>query len=761
MADTTTQAAITPADSAESDVPVDQLPMAPDVELESDTVELDRVVPHPGNPRRVLGDLADLIPSIRTQGVIQPPVVLPAARVAAVWPEHAQALADAEFVVLVGHRRRAAAARAGRTRIPVLIRRDAIADDRLAQLDAMIGENTARKALTPVEEARAFAEQIAGGRKQYEVATRAGRSQSHVSKRLALLQLPPQMLAQLETGQALDADDDEDQDAPEREPLEIQDALAYVRESGGDQFVMLAAHKLAPHRRHWSVADLCREVRREQARRTQREALTKKAQDEGVPLIDDPEKRFGGYWKAREQRLEGKKAIAAARKAGTLAAHITDGGLAYYSTATKPPKKTDNRSEAEEQRITDERERRKAMTARAEAAAGLAAAAPKLPEAAAADIVDAWLYAPGNDVAQLAHKWLLAAGVGPDAALPHYRWWEQVRRGDWRTRVHAAHALALARHECHARATYHTWDQHDAAWLARLREQAGYIISPWEQARLDAIGTPLPAGRPQVAALTYDPDGDQCWVLYLDLAADEPAAWAGHLEDPDEGADAQSWAEALLNDEYGLDVTGWQPGQLGDRPAQLATFAADDDDDHDEDVGAGGELVDQDDAAPAGPGEYRLLYSGIDGLWMLLHDDEHLADHDGLHEDDLDGACNWATTVAGVDCDRQVQGWQSRVGAGAGGTEYVAEFVPAAGRPAKRSAEPPAPRLAWTQDHGWAVHTGASAEPVASTGPDIQAEDPVAAQTWAAEQLGYDGVEVVRWTAAPDGQPGYTAVVAS
>jgi len=50
---------------------------------------------------------------------------------------------------------------------------------------------------------------------------------------------------------------------------------------------------------------------------------------------------------------------------------------------------------------------------------------------------------------------------------------------------------------------------------------------------------------------------------------------------------------------------------------------------------------------------------------------------------------------------------------------------------------------------------------VAATGPDIQAEDPVAAQRWAAEQLGIDDVEVVRWTACPDGQPGYTAVVAS
>jgi ParB/RepB/Spo0J family partition protein len=268
VADTRTPTAGTVAapDSVESAVPVDELPMAPDVELDSDTVNLDRVAAHPGNPRKVLGDLSDLIPSIRTQGLIQPPVVLPADRVAAAWPEHAAALAKAkaDWVVLVGHRRRAAAIEVGRAKMPVLIRRDAIADDRLAQLDAMIGENTARKALTPVEEARAFAEQEAGGRKQHEIAARAGCSQSHVSKRLQLLKLPASMLAELETGQNTDDDDDEDRDDRTKTPLQIKDALAYVKAAEGDQFVMLAAYKLRrEHRHHWSAAQLVAEVRRE------------------------------------------------------------------------------------------------------------------------------------------------------------------------------------------------------------------------------------------------------------------------------------------------------------------------------------------------------------------------------------------------------------------------------------------------------------------------------------------------------------------
>jgi ParB family chromosome partitioning protein len=361
---------------------------------------------HPANPRTELGDLADLEASIAEQGLLQPPIVLPADRVAAAWPDHAAAItaAGAAWVVLMGARRRTAAGNiAGddpNARLPVLIRTDPVCDDPLAQLDAMIAENTARQPLTPLEEARAFTAQVAAGRSQRAIANRAGCSQSHVSKRLKLLRLPGAMQADLETGRV----DDEGQPVGR---LLIKDALAYVDatgdtgDAGDDALVILAAYKLQAHRPMWKPDQLVREVRREQARRVQHEALTKKAEAEGVPLIADAEKKFGGYYEARQRRLDGHKAIATARKDGTLAATVSDGGLVYYSTAKTKPKKTENRSVAEEQRITDERERRTAMHARADAAALLAARPPKLP-AGAADIVDALLSTAANDYLQLA-----------------------------------------------------------------------------------------------------------------------------------------------------------------------------------------------------------------------------------------------------------------------------------------------------------------------------------------------------------------------
>jgi ParB/RepB/Spo0J family partition protein len=643
-----------PTDSTES-ASTDYAPPAPAaaVPLHARQVPLASVVTHPANPRRDLGDLTELEESIRELGVLQPPVVLPAARVAGAWPQHAAELTGAEWVVLMGARRRTAAGTVAGDDpdavLDVLVREDAIADDAAGQLDVMTAENTARSPLTPMEEARAFAAQRAAGRSQREIAARMGCSQANVSKRLKLMDLPETMAA------AVDARD-----------LEVGDAMAYVDAGRSDQEVMLAAYEFRTGPgQQWTVPAAVNEVRRERERRIAREALTRKAAEQNLKLIDDPYKTFGGaYW---DHRLEGKKAIAKARDAGTLVATITDGGFAYYSAAK--PKKADNRSESEQQRITDDRERRKAMTARSEAAALLAARAPKLPRAAE-DIIDAWLWAPGNECAQLAHRWLLAAGVGPDPELPNYQWWEQVRRADWTTRVHAAHALGLARREVQARTTYRTWNDGDKAWLDRLTAEAGYTPSEWERARLAAIDPPtgqaavdqVDAGAPDRVSLSFDDDDAGCWLLHYDLQVDEPAAYAEHLTDPDDVDVAQAWAAELLADRHGIEVTGWTDGRLlPGRPAYLAVHASDP-----TTAAAAGE--------PGGPvGEWRLLFDPADEAWLLLADDKPHADHDVLNADGVDQACKWASAVladAGVTC----HGWTARVDGNAT-LEYVADLT--------------------------------------------------------------------------------------
>ncbi|MFF3857089.1 ParB/RepB/Spo0J family partition protein [Micromonospora sp. NPDC002575] len=632
--------------------------------MRPESAELSDVITHPANPRKVLGDLGDLEASIREVGVIQPPVVLPADRVAAAWPKHAKEIAGAKWVVLVGARRRTAAGRVygddPEATLNVLVREDAIADDPLAQLDVMTAENVARAPLSPVEEARAFAEQEAAGRKQRDIAGKVGCSQSHVSKRLKLLKLPEAMLAALEIGPR----PDDDQGDGQEPALQIKDALAFVDAAGGDQELMLAAYQLRDDRRaHWSAADLVNEVQRIRERQAAIDAASKKLATEGTPVIADPLKQFGNdYW---QRRLTGAKAVDAARKAGELAAGIDSyGSVTYYSTGRKP-KAADNRSPAEQQRITDERERRKSMTARAEAAALLAARAPKLPKSAE-DIIDAWLWAPGNECAQLAHRWLVAAGVGPDPGLPNYRWWEDIRKADWTTRVQAAHALGIARREVQARATYRSWTESDKAWLDRLVQEAGYTPSEWEQERLAAIDPPdgesagqVDEATPERVSLSFDAEDACCWLLHYDLRVDEPAAYAEHLTDPDDVDAAQAWATELLAERHRIEVTGWSDGELlPGRPAYLAVHA--------------GEPT----ATAAGTGpvtEWRLVHDPVDELWLLLAGEKPHADHDALTAADVDQACTWATGVL-VDAGVVSHGWTARADGNAT-LEYVADLT--------------------------------------------------------------------------------------
>jgi ParB family chromosome partitioning protein len=129
---------------------------------------LDRLRPHPHNPRKSLGDLSELVDDVAVHGVIQALTVLP------------------DGTIVAGHRRHAAAAKAGLTTIPVIV-----SDlDELTQRAVMFSENYHRAGLSPLEEAKAFEGMASLGKSQREIADLVGVNQSHVSKRVALTKLP-------------------------------------------------------------------------------------------------------------------------------------------------------------------------------------------------------------------------------------------------------------------------------------------------------------------------------------------------------------------------------------------------------------------------------------------------------------------------------------------------------------------------------------------------------------------------------------------
>lgn len=157
--------------------------------------------PNPDNPRKQLQGIAELAASIRAQGLIQPLVVQ-------------LRTTGAGYELISGHRRHAALLSIRAAKAPCLIapsRKEGVV------LALMLVENGQRVNLNPMEEARAFQRLIDQHHlTQAEIARAIGKSQTHVSHRLALLHLS-----------------DEDQQAVERREIRTIDAVTQARINRG------------------------------------------------------------------------------------------------------------------------------------------------------------------------------------------------------------------------------------------------------------------------------------------------------------------------------------------------------------------------------------------------------------------------------------------------------------------------------------------------------------------------------------------------
>ena len=139
---------------------------------------VDCLFPHPDNPRKNLGDLTELTDSLKANGVLQNLTVVP----------DESGPADApRFIVIIGHRRLAAAKLAGLTELPCVIA------DRMTpaeQVAIMLTENIQRSALTPYEEAKGFEQlRIDFGKSVKEIVKLSGFSETTVRNRLKLTKL--------------------------------------------------------------------------------------------------------------------------------------------------------------------------------------------------------------------------------------------------------------------------------------------------------------------------------------------------------------------------------------------------------------------------------------------------------------------------------------------------------------------------------------------------------------------------------------------
>jgi ParB family chromosome partitioning protein len=153
-------------------------------------VPINEIIPAPDNVRKDLGDLDGLVASIQSVGLIEP--------LALERCDSSDHGADHRFHILAGERRWTAARRAGLAEVPCMVR-DAVTDDG-ARVELMLIENLQRQDLQPMDEARGYQRLVELGLSQRTIADRVGCSQAHVSRRVALLELPTPVQAKVDTG---------------------------------------------------------------------------------------------------------------------------------------------------------------------------------------------------------------------------------------------------------------------------------------------------------------------------------------------------------------------------------------------------------------------------------------------------------------------------------------------------------------------------------------------------------------------------------
>jgi ParB family chromosome partitioning protein len=143
---------------------------------------VDKLCPHPDNPRKDLGDLTELAESIKSNGILQNLTVVPGED-----SEH--------YMVIIGHRRMAAAKKAGLTEVPCAV----VNMSHKEQVATMLVENVQRSDLTAYEQAMGFQMMLDLGETQQSIAKQTGFSEATVSRRIRLMKLDAKKLQAAES----------------------------------------------------------------------------------------------------------------------------------------------------------------------------------------------------------------------------------------------------------------------------------------------------------------------------------------------------------------------------------------------------------------------------------------------------------------------------------------------------------------------------------------------------------------------------------
>lgn len=135
-------------------------------------VPIETIDPNPNQPRQVMGDLSELIASIKEHGIVEPLVVRQR---------------SSRYQIIAGERRYQAAVQLGLAEVPVVVR-DV---DEVGILEVALVENLQRKDLTPFEESEALQALCQRAGYTHEaLARKLGKSRTAITESLSLNHMP-------------------------------------------------------------------------------------------------------------------------------------------------------------------------------------------------------------------------------------------------------------------------------------------------------------------------------------------------------------------------------------------------------------------------------------------------------------------------------------------------------------------------------------------------------------------------------------------
>ncbi|MFF8604095.1 ParB/RepB/Spo0J family partition protein [Streptomyces sp. NPDC015232] len=426
------------------------------------------ICPNPMNQRLGMGNLDELVDSVRRQGVHTPGAVMHTDLFMEMYPEWAEQVAHPErtYILGPGHRRREASLKAGKPMLVIL--RDKWAKERTVE-ENLISENKDRENLTPIEQALQLDLLRRRGMTGEEIAERAGYSnRGSVSRILNLLDLPQEIQASIHAGKT---------------SQKAGYTLSTIKDEQGRNSSE-AAQALQMKAFGWMQAEgVTAEVAKN---RLTIEAAVFPAgntqPNDGPPAAGELEAVGQSEDVSRgkqSQEIEGTEKPETSQQ--------TDPAIPHQSTGEQPAGTSSSGDGAPEESAEDKSRRLAAAAAAKQRDLACRLILAEERYAGAAEVSTHLVNAVLNpkewkQAAALAHKWLSELGKGPTTGRPTAYFDAIASSTDANLRRRAAFAVALAADELRVSLPDREWDARDRAHIEFLiTSKAGYQPTEYEQ----------------------------------------------------------------------------------------------------------------------------------------------------------------------------------------------------------------------------------------------------------------------------------------